>query len=116
MKIFFVVGIGIALFIELLLVSKKNKSESDKTLTLWMFLILIHLFLFYISFTEDIYDFPFSLGISQPLLLLHGVFLVLLCCFCNKPTAGEQKRKGIGSTSAISFRMWKRSICAGCRS
>lgn len=30
MKIFFVAGMGIAVFMELLLISKKNKSESDK--------------------------------------------------------------------------------------
>ncbi len=75
MEMFFVTGIGIALFIELLLISKKNKSGSDKILTVWMFLILVHLFMFYIWFTEDIYRFPFLLGISQPLPLVHGVFL-----------------------------------------
>lgn len=81
MEAFFVVGMGIALFIELLLISKRNKSESDKILTFWMFLILVHLFLFYISFTEDIYDFPFLLGISQPLPLLQGVFLYFYVAF-----------------------------------
>ena len=75
MRMFFVAGIGIAVFIEFLLISKKNKSESDKILTLWMVLIVVHLFLFYIFITEDIYDFPFLLGIEQPLPLLHGVFL-----------------------------------------
>lgn len=91
MEAFFVVGIGIALFIELLLISKKNKSESDNVLTLWMFLILIHLFLFYISFTEDIYDFPFLLGISQPLPLLQGVLLYLYVAFVTNQLPENKK-------------------------
>lgn len=77
MQMFFVAGIGIAVFIEILLISKKNKSGSDKILTFWMFLILVHLFLFYLRFTEEIYHFPFLLGVDQPLPLLHGVFLYL---------------------------------------
>lgn len=72
---FFVAGIGIAVFIEFLLLSKKNKSASDLILTIWMFLILIHLFLFYIFFTGDIYEFPSLLGLEQPIPLLHGVML-----------------------------------------
>jgi AraC-like DNA-binding protein len=38
-------------------------------------LISVHLFLFYIWFTEDIFRFPFLLGVGQPLPLLHGVLL-----------------------------------------
>ncbi len=91
MAMFFVTGIGIALFIELLLISKKNKSGSDKILTFWMFLILIHLFLFYISFTEDIYGFPFLLGISQPLPLVHGVFLYLYVSFVTNQLPERRK-------------------------
>lgn len=73
----FVAGIGMALFIEFLLISKKNKSESDRILTLWMFLMVVHLFLFYLYFTNEIYRFPFLLGVEAPLPLLHGVFLFL---------------------------------------
>jgi AraC-like DNA-binding protein len=75
MRMFFVAGIGIAVFIEFLLISKKNKSAPDQILTLWMFLVLVHLFLSYIYFTEDVYGFPFLLGIDLPVPLLHGVFL-----------------------------------------
>lgn len=81
MKIFYVAGIGIALFIELLLISKKKKSESDNILTLWMFLILLHLFLFYIQYTGDIYDIPFLLGVGFPFPLLQGVFLFYYVSF-----------------------------------
>jgi len=75
MTMFFVAGIGLAVFIEFLLISKKNKSTSDLILTLWMFLILVHLFFFYLRLTEDLYSFPFLLGTEHPLPLLHGVFL-----------------------------------------
>lgn len=75
MRMFFVAGIGVAVFIEFLLISKKNKSAPDQILTLWMFLVLLHLFLSYIYITEDVYSFPFLLGIELPLPLLHGVFL-----------------------------------------
>ena len=74
---FFVAGIGIAVFIEFLLISKKHKSASDRILTLWMFLILVHLFLSYIYVTEDVYSLPLLLGIELPLPLLQGVFLYL---------------------------------------
>jgi AraC-like DNA-binding protein len=84
MRMFFVAGIGVAVFIEFLLISKKNKSESDKILTFWMFLILIHLFMFFIGFTEDVYEVPFLLGIEQPLPLLHGVLLYLYVSFLTR--------------------------------
>ena len=72
MRVFFVAGIGIAVFIEFLLLSKKNESASDQILTLRMFLILVHLFLLYIYLTQDIYSFSFLLGIELPLPLFHG--------------------------------------------
>lgn len=77
MNAFFVAGIGIVIFIEFLLVSKKKKSGSDKILTIWMFVILVHLFLFYLQFSGNAYEFPLTLGLEQPLPLLHGVFLYL---------------------------------------
>ncbi len=84
MKMFFVAGIGLAVFIEFLLISKKSKSESDKILTMWMFLIILHLFTFYLFFTGDAYEFPFLLGIEHPLPLLHGVFLYYYVCYVTK--------------------------------
>jgi AraC-like DNA-binding protein len=84
MRMFFVAGIGIAVFIEFLLISKKNKSTPDQILTVWMFLILVQLFLSYLFVTEDIYGYPFLLGLEQPLPLLHGVFLYLyVACLTN---------------------------------
>ena len=84
MKMFFVAGIGIAVFIEFLLISKKNKSTADQILTLWMFLVLVHLFISYLFFTRDIYSFPFLLGAEHPLPLLHGVFLYLYVALLTK--------------------------------
>ena len=81
---FFVAGIGIAVFIEFLLISKKNKSASDQILTVWMFVILVHLFLMYLFVTGDIYSVPHLLGIEQPLPLLHGVFLYLYVASLTK--------------------------------
>jgi AraC-like DNA-binding protein len=77
MSMFFVAGIGIAVFIEFLLISKKNKSRADQLLTLWVFFILVHQFLMYIFITGEVYRFPFLLGIEQPFPLLQGVFLYL---------------------------------------
>jgi AraC-like DNA-binding protein len=77
MSMFFVAGIGVAVFIEFLLISKKRKSAPDQILTLWMFLVLLHLFVSYLFITGDVYRFPLVLGIEQPFPLLHGVFLYL---------------------------------------
>ena len=88
---FFVAGIGIAVFIEFLLISKKNKSTSDLVLTLWMFLILVHLFLLYIDITEDVYNFPFLLGIELPLPLLQGVFLYLYTSYVTNQLPRDRR-------------------------
>ncbi|MEW5799337.1 MAG: helix-turn-helix domain-containing protein [Bacteroidota bacterium] len=77
MNMFFVAGIGVAVFIEFLLITKKNKSDADKILTLWMFLIVIHFFSFYAYYTGDFFSFPSLLGLELPLPMLHGVFLYL---------------------------------------
>ncbi len=91
MNAFFVAGIGIAVFIELLLISKKNKSASDRILTVWMLLVVIHLFLFYLFFTEDIFRFPFLLGLEHPLPLLHGVMLFCYVSFVTKQLPENRK-------------------------
>jgi AraC-like DNA-binding protein len=73
----FIAGMTIAVFFEFLLLGKKNKSESDKILAMWMFVITVHLFMFYLSYTGELYNYPFLLGVSLPFPLLHGVFLYL---------------------------------------
>lgn len=73
----FIAGMTIAVFFEFLLLGKKNKSAPDKILALWMFVITVHLFLFYLSFTGELFNYPFLLGVGLPLPILHGVFLYL---------------------------------------
>jgi AraC-like DNA-binding protein len=75
MHMFFVAGIGLAVFIEFLLLTKRDKTGPDWILTGWMFLVLTHLSLMYAFFTDALYRFPFLLGLEHPLPLLHGVFL-----------------------------------------
>lgn len=91
MRAFFVAGIGIAVFIELLLISKKNKSASDWVLTLWVFAVLVTQFLLYVLITEDVYRFPFLLGIEHPVPLLHGVFLYLYVGFLTAQLPKNRK-------------------------
>jgi AraC-like DNA-binding protein len=91
MRMFFVAGIGIAIFIEFLLISKKNKSTSDRILTLWMFIILVHLFLLYLMLTGDVFSYPFLLGLDMPLPLVHGVLLFFYVSFLTKQLPENRK-------------------------
>jgi AraC-like DNA-binding protein len=92
MQMFFVAGIGLAVFIEFLLLSKKNKSIPDRILTVWMFVVAAQVFLFYLYFTGDIYNVPSLLGFERPLPLLHGVLLYFYVSFL---TNCEPKNKNI---------------------
>ncbi len=91
MNLFFIAGIGVAVFIEFLLISKKQKSVSDRILTLWMFVIIVHLFLFNLLFTGDIYGVPFLMGFEHPLPLLHGVFLYYYVAFVTEQLPRNRK-------------------------
>ena len=71
----FIAGISIALFISALLLAKKDKSKSDNLLLIWMVIQAIHLSFFYLFNTNQLYQYPFLLGLQFPLPLLHGVFL-----------------------------------------
>jgi AraC-like DNA-binding protein len=73
----YIVGISIAFFLWLLLLSKKGKTQADKILTGWLLLMGVHLLLFYLYFSEASYQYPFLLGISMPMPLLHGPLLLL---------------------------------------
>lgn len=74
---FFIIGICIAVFLSLLLLIKRNKTSADKLLFGWMILIVVHQVLFYTTLTEDLYSYPFLLGVEMPLPILHGVFLFI---------------------------------------
>ena len=91
MKMFLVAGIGLAVFIEFLLISKKNKTAPDKILVLWMFLIVVHLFLYYLFFSQEISNYPFLLGVEQPLPLLHGVLLYFYVSFLTRQLPEKRK-------------------------
>jgi len=88
----FIAGISIALFISFLLISKKNKSNTDQILIAWMLLTAIHLFLYYITYTKDIFQYPFLLGIELPMPLLHGVLLFL---YIGTETSQLPHKKGL---------------------
>jgi len=87
----FIAGISISLFISFLLISKKNKSNTDQILIAWMLLTAIYLFLYYITYTKDIFQHPFLLGIELPMPLLHGVLLFL---YVATETSLLPKKKG----------------------
>lgn len=91
MEMIFVAGIGIAVFIEFLLLSKKNKSAADLVLTVWMFVILVHLFIFFLFFTWKVHEYPFLLGVEQPLPLFHGVLLYFYVGLLTKQLPENRK-------------------------
>jgi AraC-like DNA-binding protein len=71
---FYLSGVGLALFLNLLLLGKRNKTTADLILGFWLFIIALHLLLFTFS-RENLY--PVLLGIDLPLPLLHGPLLYL---------------------------------------
>lgn len=71
----YIAGIAIAVFIEFLLISKKEKTEADIVLAFWIFSITVHLFFYYLHSSQQIFDYPFLLGIDMPLPLIQSVFL-----------------------------------------
>ncbi|MDH5366097.1 MAG: helix-turn-helix domain-containing protein [Cyclobacteriaceae bacterium] len=77
MGVFFIIGIVQAFFIEFILLNKKNKSLPDKILATWMFFIGLHLFFYYLYYIGYHFQFPYIMGVSVPLPLIHGPFLLL---------------------------------------
>ena len=71
---FYLGGVGLALFLTLLLLSKREKIGADNLLTIWLLIITIHLLLFYFV-QAGLY--PQLLGAGIPLPLLHGPLLYL---------------------------------------
>jgi AraC-like DNA-binding protein len=74
---FYLVGIVLSFFLGFLLISKKEKKLADKILSIWIFIMGVHLLLFYLFIAGKIYNYPFLLGPSLPMPLLHGPFLFL---------------------------------------
>lgn len=71
----FIIGLIVAVFAEFLLISKKDKTRADKILIVWMIALTCHLFIFYIHYIQEIYNYPFLLGIGLLFPLLHALFL-----------------------------------------
>lgn len=77
MGIVFIIGVVQAFFIEFILLKKKNKGLSDKILAVWMFFIGVHLFFYYLNYIQFHQQYPHILGVTAPLPLIHGPFLLL---------------------------------------
>ena len=71
---FYLGGVGLALFLDLLLLGKHKKSLADWTLALWLFVIAIHLLMVTIIGSKL---YPVLWGIDMPLPLFHGPLLYL---------------------------------------
>jgi hypothetical protein len=71
---FYLSGVGLAIFLDLLLLAKRRKSRADWILACWLLIIALHLSMF-TFFGSNLY--PQLLGLDLPLPLLHGPFLYL---------------------------------------
>ncbi len=73
----YLIGVIITFFLAFILLSKSHKANADKILFFWLIGIGIHLFLYYLFFSGKYTEYPYLLGISIPLPLIHGPFLYL---------------------------------------
>ena len=73
----YIVGVIITFFLAFILLSKSNKTNADKVLFFWLIGIGINLSLYYLIFSEKYWQYPYLLGFSLPLPLIHGPFLYL---------------------------------------
>ncbi|MBP4139687.1 hypothetical protein [Flavobacterium geliluteum] len=74
----YIVGVIITFFLAFILLSKSNKTNADKVLFFWLIGIGINLSLYYLIFSEKYWQYPYLLGFSLPLPLIHGPFLYLI--------------------------------------
>ncbi|HYG03951.1 MAG TPA: helix-turn-helix domain-containing protein [Chryseosolibacter sp.] len=71
---FYLAGVGLAVFLDLLLLAKRNKSRADWILAGWLVFIALHLLM--VTFIRSAI-YPHMWGIDLPLPLVHGPFLFL---------------------------------------
>lgn len=71
---FYLGGIGLAIFLNLLLLSKRKKSTADKILAAWLLLITIHLLFYFAKMAL----YPQLLGIDMPLPLIQWTVPLLI--------------------------------------
>lgn len=74
---FYTFGISISFFLSLLLIGKRNKTHADYLLSFWLCWIGLHLLFYYLFLSERIYEYPFLLGWTIPMPLLHPPLLYL---------------------------------------
>lgn len=74
---FYTFGISISFFLSLLLIGKRNKTHADYLLSFWLCWIGFHLLFYYLFLSERIYEYPFLLGWTIPMPLLHPPLLYL---------------------------------------
>ncbi|MEM7372225.1 MAG: helix-turn-helix domain-containing protein [Bacteroidota bacterium] len=74
MKIIYLIGIIISLFLFLLLVLKRRKPKHEDILTWWIGTLAVHQILVYFHQTGQIYLYPHMLGVEFSLPLAQGVF------------------------------------------
>ena len=84
---FYLTGVGLALFLGVLLLSKREKTIADKILSIWLVVIGFHLALF--AFMQ-LQWYPELRGIDLPMPIIHGplLYLYTLSLTKGKPGAG----------------------------
>jgi AraC-like DNA-binding protein len=69
-------SIGIAFFIAILLISKEYRTTADTVLSAWMLVAGVHLWMYDFAITKGFSEMPVLAGLSHPLPLMHGPFLL----------------------------------------
>jgi hypothetical protein len=73
----YVFGLSVAFFLFILILVKKGKTRPDYFLLSWIGVLALHLALFNLDYSGVIYQYPFLLGLTLPLPVVHGPFLYL---------------------------------------
>ncbi|GGD71562.1 hypothetical protein GCM10011514_39610 [Emticicia aquatilis] len=73
----YLIGICIAFFLALIILTKTGRNIADVILGIWMIVIGLHLASYYGFITNNIFKYPFLLGLNIPIPFFHGVFLYL---------------------------------------
>jgi AraC-like DNA-binding protein len=82
---FFVIGMGIALFLAFILWTKREKSIADHVLAALLLVSAVHLGLFYHHTTDLMQAFPHLLGLAVPIPLVYGPLLYLYTRALTQP-------------------------------
>lgn len=88
---FYILGIGVNLFLILLLVSKKNKMLADKFLLAWLTIICFHLFFFLFANSTKATQYIEGFVFGPSLPLLHGPMLYLYTASITNQLTSNKK-------------------------